>query len=135
MAATEPLGMAGLGDSNAEAGKMVRLPKKSIQSEYLLGAQLSLRTFDIALSDLKRVDDPRPPILARQYINRILDDEIRYKMLDKFDEKIAEAKRKGNSQEETSLEIIRISQDFCGEVNSYFDEFFALHKGQVIGEI
>lgn len=114
---------------------MIRLPKKSIQQEYLMSCQLALRTFDIMLADLKRIDDPRPRILARQIINRILDDDIRYKLLDKFDEKLEAVKNAPGNEDEHAAEVIRISQDFVGEVNAYFDEFFAIHKGQVIGEI
>jgi hypothetical protein len=40
----------------ATAG-MMRLPRKSIQAEYLGGCMLVLRTFDLCLGNLTRLDD------------------------------------------------------------------------------
>ena len=76
-----------------EAGSLIRLPKKSIQSEYLMTVLLDKRTFTTVLSSLQRIDDPRPQILARQVINGILDDDIRYALLDAFDKRLKEIQR------------------------------------------
>lgn len=121
-------------DTGGES-RLMRLPKKSIQSEYLLSTLMVIRTFDIMLGDLKRIDDPRPTILARQIINRVLDDEIRFKLLDAYDAKLAEATKAQGSADDRAAQKIRIAQDFVGEVNGYMDEFFALHKGQEIGDV
>jgi hypothetical protein len=123
-------------DGGGGESRLLRLPKKSIQSEYLISSLLVVRTLDSVLADLKRLDDPRPRIIARQVINRILDDDIRYALLDKFDEKIQKINSgSGTTADEKAISIISCSQDFVGEVNSYFDEFFALHKGQEIGDV
>ena len=116
-------------------GKQIRLPRKSMQSEYLLSCLLAIRDMDAVCRNMQRLDDPRPPITARQIINRILDDEIRYKLLDALDAKIDEINASKDSEKIKSAAIIRASQDAIGEVNSYFDEFFALHKGQLIGDV
>lgn len=124
-----------------EGGRQMRLPQKSINSEYFISTLLVIRTFDNVLGSLTRIDDPRPKILARQIINRILDDDIKYALLDKFDEKMKaiDTMKDANGVELTSSakweERIRVSQDFAGEVNSYLDEFLALHKGQEIGDV
>jgi len=120
-----------------EGTKLMRLPKKSIQSEYLVSVLLAIRDFDTIIKNLPSADDPRPRLMARQIVNRILDDEIRYKLIDAFDNKIKEI---SNDKQYTnvgmkSIRIVEVSQDTVGEVNSYLDEFFALHKGQAIGDV
>ena len=121
--------------SGGEGGKAMRLPHKSIQAEYLISVLMVIGRFDAVLSDLKSINDPRPPILARQIINRILDDEIKYRLLEKFDEKLKEIKDSNKPTDEQLAEIIRLSQDIAGEANSYLDEYFAIHKGQEIGDV
>ena len=116
-------------------GKQIRLPKKNMQSEYLLSCLLAIRDMDGVCRNIQRLDDPRPPITARQIINRILDDEIRYKLLDALDKKIEEINNSKDNEKIKSAAIVRASQDAIGEVNSYLDEFFALHKGQLIGDV
>jgi hypothetical protein len=118
-----------------EAGSLIRLPKKSIQSEYLMTVLLDKRTFTAVLSSLQRIDDPRPQILARQVINGILDDDIRYALLDAFDKRLKEISNSSENADSKALNNISTSQDLVGEVNSYLDEFFALHKGQEIGDV
>jgi hypothetical protein len=118
-----------------EAGSLIRLPKKSIQSEYLMTVLLDKRTFTTVLSSLQRIDDPRPQILARQVINGILDDDIRYALLDAFDKRLKEISNSSENADSKALNNISTSQDLVGEVNSYLDEFFALHKGQEIGDV
>lgn len=120
-----------------EGSKQMKLPKKSINQEWFIGILLVIRSMDSSLSQLVRMDDPRPRLLARQIINRILDDDIKYALLDKFDEKMKEidASPDFRDSDERCAEKIRVSQDFVGEVNSYLDEFLALHKGQEIGEV
>jgi len=118
-----------------EAGSLMRLPKKSIQSEYLMTVLLDKRTFTSSLKDLQRIDDPRPQILARQVINGILDDDIRYAILDAFDKKLKEIADSQENADTKAMNAIKTSQDCVGEVNSYLDEFFALHKGQEIGDV
>lgn len=126
---------------SGEGSKQIRLPKQNINNEYFVGILRVIDKFDGVLALLERIDDPRPAIMARQIINRILDDDIRYKLLDKFDEKLAEvsAMKDSNGQpvneKNIHAERIRISQDFVGEVNGYLDEYLALHKGQEIGEV
>jgi hypothetical protein len=123
------------GTSGGEGGKAIRLPHKSIQAEYLISILMVISKFDGVLADLKSTNDPRPPILARQIINRILDDDIRYELLDKFDQKQKEIREKFPTADEQMIEIIRVSQDIAGEANSYLDEYFAIHKGQEIGDV
>jgi hypothetical protein len=124
-----------------EGSRQIRLPKKSINSEYFFSILLVIRTLDNVLGNMQRIDDPRPPILARQIINRILDDDIKYELLDKFDSKMKEINEMKDSSGQPASSIekweekVRVSQDFVGEVTSYLDEFLALHKGQEIGEV
>ena len=118
-----------------EGGKAIRLPHKSIQAEYLISVLMVISKFDQVLSELKNTNDPRPPIMARQIINRILDDTIKFELLDKFDRKLQAIKESGISADEQVLEVIRLSQDIAGEANSYLDEYFAIHKGQEIGDV
>lgn len=120
-----------------EGTKQMRIPHKGINPDWFMGTLFVIRDFDRVLANLSRVDDPRPTIMARQIINRILDDDIRYKLLDKFDEKmkaINESKDYPDSRDRWAHKI-SVSQDFVGEVNGYLDEFLALHKGQEIGEV
>jgi hypothetical protein len=56
-------------------------------------------------------------------------------MLDKLDEKINEINNSKDPADIKSIHIISLSQDITGEFNSYLDEFFALHKGQEIGDV
>ena len=129
------------GEVAGEGGKQMRLPKQNINNEWFVGTIEVIKKMDFVLASLTRVDDPRPKIMARQIINRILDDKTRYKILDAFDEKLKEIdtmkSKDGNpaSTSEQWEERIRISQDFVGEVNGYLDEALALHKGQEIGEV
>jgi hypothetical protein len=129
------------GEVAGEGGKQMRLPKQNINNEWFVGTIEVIKKMDFVLASLTRVDDPRPKIMARQIINRILDDKTRYKILDAFDEKLKEIdtmkSKDGNpaSSAEQWEERIRISQDFVGEVNGYLDEALALHKGQEIGEV
>lgn len=126
--------------ATGEGGKQIRLPKQSINANWFDATLDVIKKMDYVLSNLTRTDDPRPKIMARQIINRVLDDKTRYTMLDKFDEKMKEIdnmKRDDGSPTTTSEqceERIRVSQDFVGEVNGYLDEALALHKGQEIGE-
>lgn len=121
--------------------KQIRLPQQNINNEWFTGTIGVIQKMDFVLSNLDRTDDPRPRIMARQVINRVLDDETRYRLLDLFDVKMKEIeqmKREDGtpaSADEMSEERIRVSQDFVGEVNGYLDEALALHKGQVIGEL
>ena len=123
------------GSTSGEGGRVIRLPHKSIQGEYLISVLMVIGKFDQVLADLKNINDPRPPIVARQIINRILDDKIKYDLLDKFDQKLLEIKQSRMAQDEKLAEIIRVSQDIAGEANSYLDEYFAIHKGQEIGDV
>jgi hypothetical protein len=124
----------------SEGGKQIRLPKQSINANWFDATLDVIKKMDYVLSNLTRTDDPRPKIMARQIINRILDDKTRYALLDAFDEKMKEIdnlKRedgKPPTTDEQCEERIRVSQDFVGEVNGYLDEALALHKGQEIGE-
>jgi hypothetical protein len=124
----------------SEGGKQIRLPKQSINANWFDATLDVIKKMDYVLSNLTRTDDPRPKIMARQIINRILDDKTRYALLDAFDEKMKEIdnmKRedgKPTTTDEQCEERIRVSQDFVGEVNGYLDEALALHKGQEIGE-
>lgn len=124
----------------SEGGKQIRLPKQSINANWFDATLDVIKKMDYVLSNLTRTDDPRPKIMARQIINRILDDTTRYALLDAFDEKMREIdnmKRddgKPTTTDEQCEERIRVSQDFVGEVNGYLDEALALHKGQEIGE-
>ena len=127
--------MASSPDGAAGEARQMRLPKKSIQSEYLMSILMVERSFDNVLVDLKRVDDPRPRILARQIINRVLDDPIRYSIIDSFSENIKKITAGNGTADAKALDIISLSQDTVGEVNSYLDEYFALHKGQEIGDV
>jgi hypothetical protein len=122
-------------DGTGGDARQMRLPKKSIQSEYLMSILMVERSFDQVLVDLKRVDDPRPRVLARQIINRVLDDPIRYSIIDSFNANIDKINNAPGTSEEKALNIISLSQDTVGEVNSYLDEYFALHKGQEIGDV
>lgn len=122
-------------DGTGGEARQMRLPKKSIQSEYLMSILMVERSFDQVLVDLKRVDDPRPRVLTRQIINRVLDDEIRYRIIDAFNANIIKINEGKGTSEEKALDIISLSQDTVGEVNSYLDEYFALHKGQEIGDV
>lgn len=128
------------GEVAGEGGKQMRLPKQNINNEWFVGTIEVIKKMDLVLASLTRVDDPRPKLMARQIINRVLDDKTRYKLLDAFDEKIKEIEnmQDENGKPSSALqaeEIIRISQDFVGEVNGYLDEALALHKGQEIGEV
>ena len=116
-------------------GRQIRLPKKNMQSEYLMSCLLVVRDMDNVCRNLQRLDDPRPPIVARQVINRVLDDPIRYKLIDSLDTKILEINGGSENERVKQATIVRASQDIVGEVNSYLDEFFALHKGQLIGDV
>ena len=124
-----------------EGGKQMRLPKQNINNEWFVGTIEVIKKMDFVLSTLTRVDDPRPKIMARQIINRVLDDKTRYKILDAFDEKmkLINEMKGPDGKPATSIdqweERIRVSQDFVGEVNGYLDEALALHKGQEIGEV
>jgi hypothetical protein len=118
-----------------EGTKLMRLPKKSIQSEYLVSVLLSIRDFDSIIKNLASTDDPRPRLMARQIVNRILDDEIRYKLIDAFDTKVKMINSDSQNINLRAIRIVEASQDAVGEVNSYLDEFFALHKGQAIGDV
>lgn len=126
--------------AQGEGGKQIRLPKQNINSNWFDATMDVIKKMDYVLSNLTRVDDPRPKIMARQIINRILDDNTRYKLLDAFDEKMKEIDNMKNADgtpattNEQCEERIRVSQDFVGEVNGYLDEALALHKGQEIGE-
>jgi hypothetical protein len=129
------------GSNMGEGGKQIRLPKQNINNEWFVGTIEVIKKMDFVLSTLTRPDDPRPKIMARQVINRVLDDKTRWKLLDAFDAKLKEidnmkgADGKPASTNEQHEERIRISQDFVGEVNGYLDEALALHKGQEIGEV
>jgi hypothetical protein len=129
------------GENVGEGGKQIRLPKQNINNEWFVGTIEVIKKMDFVLSTLTRVDDPRPKIMARQIINRVLDDKTRWKLLDAFDAKLKEidnmkdAENKPASSTEQCEERIRVSQDFVGEVNGYLDEALALHKGQEIGEV
>lgn len=129
------------GGGTGEGGKQIRLPKQNINNEWFVGTIEVIKKMDFVLSTLTRVDDPRPRIMARQVINRVLDDKTRWKLLDAFDSKLKEidnmqgADGKAASTTEQHEERIRVSQDFVGEVNGYLDEALALHKGQEIGEV
>lgn len=124
-----------------EGSRQIKLPRQSVNQQYFQSVMLIIRTFDIALGNLTRVDDPRPKILARQIINRVLDDTIKYKLIDAFDRKLSEIDNLkdsfGNSLSEDRKceERIKVSQDIAGEVIAYMDEYIALHKGQEIGEV
>jgi hypothetical protein len=124
----------------SEGGKQIRLPKQSINANWFDATLDVIKKMDYVLSNLTRTDDPRPKIMARQIINRILDDTTRYALLDAFDEKMREIENmkrddgKPTTTDEQCEERIRVSQDFVGEVNGYLDEALALHKGQEIGE-
>jgi hypothetical protein len=132
---------SGSGGYAGEGGKQMRLPKQNINNEWFVGTIEVIKKMDFVLSTLTRVDDPRPKIMARQIINRILDDKTRYTLLDAFDKKLEEINEmkdkdgKPASSTDQWEERIRISQDFVGEVNGYLDEALALHKGQEIGEV
>lgn len=132
---------AGLTQTNEfegnEGSKQMKLPRKSINQEWFFSTLLVIRDMDSSLGKLIRVDDPRPVLLARQIINRILDDDIKYALLDKYDEalKAIESNPEFTTADMKCAERIRVSQDFVGEVNSYLDEFLALHKGQEIGDV
>ena len=115
--------------------KQIRLPNKNINSEYLMSIMFAIRDMDSIIKDIKRVDDPRPQFMARQIINRVLDDEIRYIMIDKFDAAIKKIEAGEGDDYVKGRAVIQLSQDIVGEVNSYLDEFFGLHKGQVIGDV
>lgn len=129
------------GENVGEGGKQIRLPKQNINNEWFVGTIEVIKKMDFVLSTLTRVDDPRVKIMARQVINRVLDDKTRWKLLDAFDAKLKEidemkdATGKPASSAEQCEERIRVSQDFVGEVNGYLDEALALHKGQEIGEV
>lgn len=129
------------GENVGEGGKQIRLPKQNINNEWFIGTIEVIKKMDFVLSTLTRVDDPRVKIMARQVINRVLDDKTRWKLLDAFDAKLKEidnmkdAENKPASSTEQCEERIRVSQDFVGEVNGYLDEALALHKGQEIGEV
>jgi hypothetical protein len=129
------------GSNMGEGGKQIRLPKQNINNEWFVGTIEVIKKMDFVLSTLTRVDDPRVEIMARQVINRVLDDKTRWKLLDAFDAKLKEidnmkdAENKPASSTEQHEERIRVSQDFVGEVNGYLDEALALHKGQEIGEV
>lgn len=129
------------GSNMGEGGKQIRLPKQNINNEWFVGTVEVIKKMDFVLSTLTRIDDIRPPIMARQVINRVLDDKTRWKLLDLFDAKLKEIddmKTPEGTPVHTNIqyaERIRISQDFVGEVNGYLDEALALHKGQEIGEV
>ena len=122
-------------DSSSGDAKMMRLPKKSIQQEYLMTLLFDKRDFTGVLKDLKRLDDPRPQILARQIINGILDDDIKLTMLKTFDEVLLKIANGEQDADAKAMDVIKASQDAVGAVNSYLDEFFGLHKGQEIGDV
>jgi hypothetical protein len=122
-------------DSGSGDSKMFRLPKKSIQQEYLMTLLFDKRDFTGVLKDLKRLDDPRPQILARQIINGILDDDIKLEMLKRFDAILKQIADSDQDADAKAMDVIKASQDAVGAVNSYLDEFFALHKGQEIGDV
>lgn len=122
-------------DANNGDAKMMRLPKKSIQQEYLMTLLFDKRDFTGVLKDLKRLDDPRPQILARQIINGILDDDIKLTMLKTFDKVLKDIADSNQDADAKAMDVIKASQDAVGAVNSYLDEFFALHKGQEIGDV
>ena len=126
---------AGAFAGGGEGGKQIRLPKKNIQTEYLISSLLALRDFDAIIKDMKRTDDPRFIVMARQIINRVLDDEIKFRLLDAFDQRRTDISKSTATADEKALEMIFAAQDAVGEVNSYYDEFFALHKGQIIGDV
>jgi hypothetical protein len=121
--------------SGGEQSKQFRLPSKNINREYLISCLLALRDFDAIIKNMQRLDDPRFRIMARQIVNRILDDDIRYSLLTAFDLKLKEIADSNAIADVQSANIITASQDIVGEVNSYLDNFFALHKGQVIGDV
>src|SRR5574344_659695 len=111
------------GGGAGEGGKQMRLPKQNINNEWFVGTIEVIKKMDFVLSTLTRVDDPRVKIMARQVINRVLDDKTRWKLLDAFDAKLKEidnmkdAENKPASSTEQCEERIRVSQDFVGEVN------------------
>lgn len=128
------LAMGGESYGGSES-KSIRLPRKNINQEYLTGILLEKRDLDAIIKNINTTDDPRIYLMARQIINSILDDEIRYKLIDALDEEINKINGGKESTTEKGVKIIKASQDAVGEVNSYLDEFFALHKGQVIGDV
>ena len=115
--------------------KQLRLPNKSINSEYLYSILLAIRDMDGIIKSLQRSDDIRPKLMARQIINRILDDEIKYSLLDKFNLGLEQIENGEGDDYVKGARVIAFSQDAVGEVNSYLDEYFGLHKGQVIGDV
>lgn len=115
--------------------KQLRLPNKSINSEYLYSILLAIRDMDGIIKSLQRSDDIRPKLMARQIINRILDDEIKYSLLDKFNQGLEQIENGEGDDYVKGARVIAFSQDAVGEVNSYLDEYFGLHKGQVIGDV
>lgn len=116
-------------------GKQIRLAKKNIQTEYLISVLLAIRDFDIIIRTMTRADDPRFVVMARQIVNRVLDDEIKYKLLDAFDKNLEALAATSMDSNVVSMKKVFAAQDIVGEVNSYLDEYFALHKGQVIGDV
>lgn len=107
---------------------------KSIQDRYLQTTLEAVRTFDWTISNLTGVTDRRPKYLARQIINRTLDDETRHKLLQEFDKKLDEIYASDANNDEKADAVIQVSIDAVGETISYLDEYLNIHRKNEIGD-
>lgn len=111
-----------------------KVARQSVQELYLQKTLEAVRTFDWVLSNLEGTTDRRPKYMARQILNRILDDGIRHELLREFDKKLAEINASGKNNETKSDEIIQLSIDVVGEAVSYLDEYLNVHKLNTLGD-
>ena len=114
---------------------MTKLARRNIQTIYLDRTLQAIQAMDSSLQNLQGGTDQRPMYLARQCVNRILDDDIRHELLKQFDKKISEISASTTDNEKKSHLIRLASIDVVGEVNSYLDEYLAVHRGQEIGDV
>lgn len=122
-------------DGAADAGAgPAKIARQSVQELYLQKTLEAIRSFDYVLTNLTGTTDKRPKYIARQIINRILDDEIRHNLLREFDKKVSEINARQASNEQKADEITQVSIDAVGEVVAYLDEFLNIHRQNVLGE-
>jgi len=123
--ATEPGG---------NGGETHKIARQTIQEQYLAKTLEAIRSFDWVLTNLSGTTDRRPKYIARQIINRTLDDEIRHALLREFDKKIQEINVSSKTNEQKADEIIQVSIDIVGESISYLDEYLNIHRQNTLGD-
>lgn len=115
-------------------GETHKIARQTIQEQYLAKTLEAIRSFDWVLTNLTGTTDRRPKYIARQIINRTLDDEIRHSLLKEFDKKLQEINASSKTNEQKADEIIQVSIDAVGESISYLDEYLNIHRQNTLGD-